>query len=255
MKVALCYSGLVKNFNDCVDSHKKFIIDKFETDIFIHTWSKIGSKTLPNWYNDNYSLDKHIEATESQDSVDIKYFIDHIKIKKILIEYPDIRYFYNKFHDDNNQKFFNNCMMHYSINKANALKTEYESDNNFKYDMVIRCRFDLYFEKLIIENFISNTIYLPPNQNMDVKFDPRMLNLLKTQGFSYMPNDQFAYGCSDSMNYYSSIIDNIKNNFNYYTHHPEGVLSEHLWFKNHSMFKNIEINNNINMRIQSRYWK
>lgn len=254
MKVALCYSGLVRNFHDCLSSHKNFIIDRYKPDIFIHTWSKIGSNTLPHWYTEEYSLEKHIDETEKQNNIDAKSIIDILQPKKFLIEYPDILYFYNKFYSDN-YNFFNNVMMHYSINKSNNLKKEYENNYSSKYDMVIRCRFDSYFENLEIKNYLKNTIYLPPSQNMDVQFSKEMLESLERLGPVYMTNDQFAYGCSESIDYYSAVIDYMIKDINYYTKHPEGVLAEHLWLKNNSQYKNIQINDTILMRIQSRYWK
>lgn len=266
MKVALCLSGLTRNFVDCVNTHKKFFIAPYNTDVFIHTWSKEGSNTLPHWYTQQYSLNRHQIDLENQKNTDINRIISQYSPKKILIEYPDINYFHRNFFSETSPSFFNCVMMHYSINRANNLKKEQEIYNGFKYDIVIRCRFDSYFENIdfldtlteistLANNKIYNTIYLPPAQNVDVRFNTEMLHLLEKQGVSYMPNDQFAYGSSQSMDYYCSIFDSMKKNSDFYVKHPEGVLSEHLWSKNTSNIKNIQINNSIKMKIQSRYWK
>jgi hypothetical protein len=255
MRVALCLSGLTRNFFDCIDTHKKYFVDPYETDVFIHTWSKSGSNTLPHWYNEGYSVNKHKLNLELQSNSDINAIINGYKPKKILIEYPDIDYFYQKFYTTNAPNYFNTIMMHYSINKSNSLKKEYEENNNFKYGVVIRCRFDSYFINIDMSEVLDDTIYLPPNQNIDLQFTTEMLKLLDKNGPRYMPNDQFAYGSSDAMDYYCSVFDIIKNDCNYYIKHPEGTISEHLWTKNNSKYKNIKINNTIQMKIESRYWR
>lgn len=259
MRVALCYSGLTRNFWDCIESHRIHIFNKLNPDIFIHTWSKIGSNKSPHWYTDRYNFEEHTKEIIAQENLNVDFIIREYKPKKIVVEYPNIEYFYNTFFCQENPNFFNNVMMHYGINYANSLKTDYEKINNFKYDLVIRCRFDLFFENIIFEGtFIdglkNGTIYLAPNENMDRPFTEHMKKILNDVGTKYMPNDQFAYGNSEAMDYYSSVYMVYKTNFNTYIKHPEGVLSEHLWSKNLSIFKDIQVNDSIRMRLQSRYW-
>ena len=43
MRVAICFSGMPRNFKSVFDSHKKYVFDVlkdngFDYDIFIHTW-------------------------------------------------------------------------------------------------------------------------------------------------------------------------------------------------------------------------
>jgi hypothetical protein len=46
--------------------------------------------------------------------------------------------------------------MYYSIYKSNELKKQYEIENNFKYDYVIRLRMDVQFEyELDIEDIVN----------------------------------------------------------------------------------------------------
>lgn len=261
MKVALCLSGLVRNYSDCYNTHKKFFIEALNADVFIHTWSKIGSNKLPHWYTQEYSLAKHKDSIAKQEDINKKDLLSKYNPKLIEIEYPNIEYFYNKFYQKDNEKFFNNVMMHYGINRANNLRIKYEKQNNITYDIVIRCRFDLFFEHFsIFEEKIkdcisNNTIYLPPNENIDSPFTQEMKQILKKEGHKFMPNDQFAYSSSLAMNYYSSIFEVFQKNYNLYVKHAEGTLSDHLWNKNESIYKSIKVDENIKMRIHSRRWR
>ena len=72
--------------------------------------------------------------------------------------------------------------------------------------------------------------------------------MLKDVGPTYMPNDQLAYGSSDSMDWYCKLYKIINSNIYKYIHHPEGVLSQYLWDKENTNFK-VEINNSILMKI------
>lgn len=266
MKIALCLSGLVRNYHECKESHIYFFIEKLNADVFIHTWSKVGSSQLPHWYNDGYTLEKHRESIKNQQDTNGQQIVEVYSPKNIEIEYPDIDYFYQNFNyqTSTNEKyyyFFNTIMMHYSIKKSNNLRKTYEKIHNFKYDIVIRCRFDLFFEKadLSFKNLkdcIENdTIYLPPNENTDNIFNENMKIMLENIGPSYMPNDQFAYSNAEAMDYYCSVFDIFQKDPDRYTKHPEEVLSQHLWKKNTSKYKNIKIDTSIKMNLQSRKWK
>lgn len=260
MKTALCLSGLVRNYEDCLDSHIKFFLQEMNADVFIHTWSKIGSNKVPHWYTDRYSLEEHKRSILTQKELDRDRLLQNYNPTNYSIEFPDIDFFIKKFYREENIKFVNNVMMHYGISKANDLKKQYEAEYNVSYDLVIRCRFDLYFENIIFDEqtlsgIESGTIYLAPNQNMDNKFTKEMLELCDKEGMSYMPNDQFAYSNTEGMDYYSSVYSIFDSNYDLYHKHPEGILSQHLWKKNKSKYKDIRVNDSIKMRIQSRYWR
>jgi hypothetical protein len=120
-----------------------------------------------------------------------------------------------------------------------------------KYDVVIRCRFDLEIHKFDIVDTLSNvvdTIYLPPNENMNMPFSEGMRNEFQITGIKYMPNDQLAYGSSAGMDYYSKLWEIQSNNIDEYMNHPEGALTDHFWNKNKSAFK-ADVNPNILMKI------
>ena len=236
MKVALCLSGQIRNWKKCFDSIEKQILEKYNCDVFIHTWNTIGNP-VPHHYDINF---KH-----NLELIDMD-ILKKYHPKKIKIDFPNYELFKNKIP---NSRFYNTLMMWYSVYNSNKLKCEYEYENNLIYDVNIRCRFDTLFENFEINEVKENTIYLPPNENINNPFTDLMKKTLKEIGPSYMPNDQFSYGDLNSMNYYCKVHKILENNIYEYIHHPEGILTEHLWKKNISD-TNVEINNNIRIQIQ-----
>jgi len=106
--------------------------------------------------------------------------------------------------------------MFYNIFKTNQLRTSYEIENNFKYDIVIRTRSDVgLLHEVDVRNNVpsSNTIIMPGNQ-----------------WYGEPPcNDQFAIGNSDSMTMYSNIVNHLKEyNDCGVVFHPETLLAHHL---------------------------
>jgi hypothetical protein len=238
MRTALCLSGQSRSYKKSIKSLKKEIIDKYDCDVFIHTW-RDGGKKVGNEYIKDFEKSQWVEEIDYS-------FIKEYNPKKIKIDYTD----YNKFYKKTPlSRFYNTLMMWYSIYQSNNLKKEYEKEFGIKYDCVIRCRFDLYFEKFEITELKSNTIYLPPNENIDNPFTTEMKEMLKIMGPRYMPNDQFAYGNSESMDYYSSVHELLDKDTNSFCHHSEGLVTEHLWLKNKTDIVPI-INDLIRMKIQ-----
>lgn len=237
MKVAICLSGQTRNWKSSYDSIKNQIIEKYNADVFIHTWNVCG-KTIPHNFINDYS--------DNFDKIDYE-FIKYYNPKKIKIDWPEYDTFKQKI---NESRFYNTLMMWYSINKSNELRKEYESENNLKYDVIIRCRFDLFFKNFEINNIDKNTIYLPPNENMDNPFTIEMRKILSQKGNHYMPNDQLSYGTSNVMEYYCSVYDILNKNIYHFVHHPEGLLMQHLWDNNKKI--KVEINNSILMKIDRK---
>ena len=221
----------------CGDTIKNHIIKPLNADVFIHTWTIKGEKVI------NEATGDYIPPPTPM----VGDVMEFYKPKLSITEVPD----YDKFRKIHPNRYYNILMQHYSIWRANQLKTEYENTNNMKYDLVIRCRFDLEIHKFDIVDTLPNivdTIYLPPNENIDIKFNEGMKMELEMFGIRYMPNDQLAYGSSEGMDYYSSLWEIESNNISTYGNHAEGSYTDHLWNKNLSKFK-ADNNPNILMKI------
>jgi hypothetical protein len=135
-KVAICISGMIRTG---VKAHKSF--EKFfsglDADVFFHTW---------------------------EDGTDRIYkIVDLYRPKNFLIQHPFPKDPVTNF--DGMGSFGN---MLYSMMMANELKKKYEIENDFRYDLVIKTRFDIIFpEENKFPNYtvMPRTIYCPGGNN------------------------------------------------------------------------------------------
>jgi len=189
MKIAICLSGQLRNYKETFPYFNNFIIKDLNPDIFIYT-------------------DKYESEIESL-----------YKPKKFGIQKsPIIKYFnFKNIHSSTNENSLLNQF--YKISECNKLKIEYENENNFIYDLVIRCRFDAFFVKrfekdqLIVNN---NQILVPWG------WDFKCVS-------PYAETDIFALGKSDTMNNYSNIFDNMYKYENDILFHPESLIGYNLY--------------------------
>lgn len=128
MRIALCLHGLsggknskgriiqAKNGYKCI---KKHILDKYDVDVFMHSWTVASEKQMVEWY----------------------------KPKKYLFE-SQIKFPGPKKFNFQGGYYQNMQSLYYSYQKSNQLKKQWEEENNFIYDLVIHCRFDLNIIKI-----------------------------------------------------------------------------------------------------------
>ena len=186
MRVALLLSGQFRNGKELIYNLYDSIIKQYQPDIFI-----------------SYNYDTDTEVNEG--TLNELYYPKEIQFNK----YPNLfAYSKNTAPETNRQSL---VRMLYGIDRANVLKSDYEVANGFKYDFVIRTRFDLeYLQPLELKNF--NDITIP------IGWDHR-------GGY----NDTFAYGSSEAMDYYSSLFNNLETYLNEGALlHPESILKYHL---------------------------
>ena len=195
MKVAVCLSGHLRTYDKCIHSLMSHIVYPLKADTFIHTWGYIG-----NPYSTKGSIDhRHMRALTD---VDKSKVIKLYKPKKIIIEPGTVSPMPEKDKQFLNQFTGPMYDMFYSIKKSNDLKIEYENENHFKYDVVIRARFDQKFNRsldLKKLDITHNNIFVP---NFGSWFQEGI-------------NDQFAVGSSYAIDVYSTYYDNVVNLFEY----------------------------------------
>lgn len=246
MKLALCFSGQARTFKRCFENLRKNILSKYECDIFIHTWLYDGyNPGVPGYWCKEYKPEQY-DLGLKEDRIINGDIFKMYQPKKIIIESPDRNFFEKQIKNNGfDQGFFNSLMMYYGIYKSNELKKEYEQERGFKYDCVLRCRFDTQFEQFHImkKHLKNNTIILPPNENVGQTFYDSMKISLRKEGISFMNNDQFAYGSSEAMDFYSKSYNEYFDETKNYPNHPEGLLSHHLFRenKNYSVIVNPKI--------------
>lgn len=134
LKVAVCVSGQMRNFEDCRSSMLQYFLspDKYDLDFFISAWEKRGAKPRHEGSKGN----KGEFVTESL----LK--LAYPNVKSVEIE---------NFVKTCPPKLFNQIgilhPMYYKIWRADKLRREYEKKSGIQYDWVVRTRPDLMFRK------------------------------------------------------------------------------------------------------------
>tara|TARA_R100000008_G_scaffold84681_1_gene72721 strand:- start:846 stop:1664 length:819 start_codon:yes stop_codon:yes gene_type:complete len=212
MRTAICFNGLVGStkgkseqligdFNKCFEIsstlYKKHIIDKNDVDIFVHSWSTDLEDEILQTYNPK----KYI--IEEQEVFDIPEYIEPIGSDEVRKQ------------------------THYSLWKSRKncmeLKTQYEQENNFKYDCVMLARFDMAWQSdLIFENYDQNLFWTQSwpkkilNGKMLKDIDYWRLRdsgySFETKWWGYPHNDEGLLGMwffsnSDNMNKFATLYD------------------------------------------------
>jgi len=179
MKIAICISGQARNFKQSYLSLKEYFLDKYNCDIYFHTWNSTHfESTNFGFGNTQYSLTSN----------DYDNLIQLYQPKKYIIENPIIFDASNYKCPIWRQPLNNTLSMFYSIYKTfQLIKGEY--------DYVIRTRFDIDYSKFNLE-FPQEGIILP-EWNTDIR--------VKNRGYY----DVFAVGEQQSMKIYSEVFSNV----------------------------------------------
>ena len=148
MKVALCISGQPRNVYRGIQNINDNM--KFDFDVFVHAWwdtdsnKKTFKKILYNGVED--------EASELMGNDWFGKLYENFNVNKIIVE-KQIKLNVPEILERRKLQFthtFGVCSSLYSIHKCNQLKREFEKENNFKYDWVIRTRSDFGLSEMII---------------------------------------------------------------------------------------------------------
>ena len=163
MKKAISFSGQSRFVVEGLETLRKNLHDFENYDIFIHTWEG-------NLNKDCYLYDPKMITIEAQKNV----------VPPIVKEYSNAA--------------FVHFSMFYTMKESLNNVAQYEQTHNFKYDLVIRTRFDISLEtKLNPEEYnLSEGVYSP-----DVCANPAVIS------------DWLNFSTSDNMKLYSDIYDNI----------------------------------------------
>ena len=233
MRVALCISGQPRNVSRGIENILKFF--KFDFDVFVHAWWDNNSNrdTFKKILYDG----RKDEVSELMNNDWVCSLYENFDVNKILIE-KQIQLTVPEILEKRKLQFthtFGVCSSLYSIYKCNELRRQFEIENNFEYDWVIRTRSDFGLsEPLNINDFDKAFIYAP-NDN----------------SHAYGFNDQFAIGSSKNMNIYSDAFLDMEKIIE---SHNTGIKTAHYCDKPDNMGheqivqRNLE-NNNIKFKL------
>lgn len=189
MKIALCLSGKIDFALKSFEYLHSNLLARYDIDIFMHFWKAPDDITVKSL--SKYRPKKFMIESAPDKSIEDKY---------MTIQHPP------------GTKVYNIICMYYSVYQSNLLKQAFEKENNFKYDIVIRSRYDYAINVgLDFSSFEKDSIYVPSDWTPQNRKD-------------YVLNDQFAYGSSENMDLYSSVYTNIDNMFNKTYFHGENFL-------------------------------
>lgn len=230
LKIALCLSGYLRTFKDCYPSILENVIQDNDCDLFIHTYDKLGHSQ--GWRDPMVDLSENID-------MDFLYNIPYLKVL-VTEKWNDIRYRFEKFkkivpHVTNIHII---ATVFYKIYRCNELKKQYEIENKFKYDLVIRTRGDQIFEKKIDLNFPRNKVLINSYPWGDEDY-VHHFQLLDEKGIPILGhenetlNDRLAIGTSDKIDF----ICDLYNHFEELITNSQCVELEHLLYK---YLKNME---------------
>jgi hypothetical protein len=146
-RIAVCFSGQPRTWRKCVESWKENLFANTEMDVFCHIWD---FNTLPN------SIIVGEEATNVPVSrEEINELFDVLKPTKFKIEsardFPLMK-------EDQVVRTPSFLSQYYGIMSAARLKREFEIENDFEYDIVIRMRYDAFFNNSVVSEFTSRDI-------------------------------------------------------------------------------------------------
>ena len=202
LRIALCLSGQPRGVpKSCEFVLQNLIQPNNITDIFMHTW-----------YSENQTFDSSLGGNVGTwNSEADKIIIEQIKPKKIIFEEPND---FDQFKHLSNQPTAIQTRIasqFYSIQQANNLKKQYELENNFKYDIVIKTRLDLeYHHPVIIKNLISdltNTLYVAEMYQHTRHHD----SYPTTDGQKYSSmSDTFVMGSSENIDILSDMYNSFE---------------------------------------------
>jgi len=221
-RVAIIFIGQLRTFESCKDHILKSLVDYYDADVFCHTWtsSTVESRWKP------ITFDSHTV-------MDIENKLSILKPKKIQVDdYIEDKYITNPtllslFKDESNYWYgmrgSRTIGHYYSLYACNKLKKQYEKENNFKYDIVIKTRYDIILRSPII------------NKSDLSEIDNNFL-YMGTSNSSCGVNPEVYFSNSQIMDDISSLYESINLYF------QEGVIiyDEEL-FSHHLRCKNIPI--------------
>ena len=167
MRKAISFSGQSRFIIEGLKTLQDNLVGFNDYDVFIHTWDGPLNK-------DCYLYEPKSILIEPQNNV----IPSNVK--------------------ECSKEAFIHFSMFYSMKESLKLLTEYEQVNNFKYDAIIRTRFDIALEsKLDIEQFnLNEGVYSP-----DVCGNPAVIS------------DWLNFSTADNIRLYAEIYDNIINYF------------------------------------------
>ncbi len=210
-KIAICFSGGIRNFDTCIPSIMKNFINPLKqdgniVDIFLYLTyiNEIDNKIDVKFkmVKSNYNQEKLLNVLKPKKFKIIEYNSDLQKGEMNL----DGKNYMNYWDNEKDRNYgFSAFGMYAKIYKCNLLKKEYEEENNFRYDFVWRARMDYIFLDKITLDMIDLTEHQDFKDNHIYLIKDRFAHNTNRE-----TNDKFIGGSSRVMDLVSNIYLNLQ---------------------------------------------
>lgn len=203
MKVAVVLTGFCRNYEKTYENLYRYILEKYNADIFISSWDVIQHRPV-NWDSNNPTSNYQIPTS----ALDVDSVIGLYNKNKNLISYNfenwenfcknrfnflDISNNYN-FQINQRAKYHGSFWVERLRDQWYVVKKGWDLIKNPKqYDVILKIRFDL----------LINDIELNPN-----RFTIPSLDIVERVGINYC--DYLAYGTPTQMKKYMNLFDSIE---------------------------------------------
>lgn len=219
MKIALLLVGRLDTFEEMYPSLKEYILDPLSPDIFFSGY--------PNKRGINYCEDKIKELWNPKKYI-LREYTESVR-KEV---HPNDEIFNNNRRPETTPHTWLSGI--YNVKLCNLLRKEYQIENYFTYDVVIKARTDLNWYRSISQDDLE--LAKEGNILIPTAWDFKCVHPL---GIS----DVIAISNSDGIDKYASLIDNIDSYWeegNIF--HPESFVGIHI---NRMGLKRVEISSGI----------
>lgn len=187
MRVALCLSGLPREVEEGYQYLKRTLLDRYAVDVFAHAWLEDPYK------NNSYQPPNTDYETRMKQALKV---LELYKPKAFSLEEFHIKQDWYEAEGTDCLYGSRCCSQLESVYIANSLKRKYELQNHFKYECVIRCRYDFGLQDCLqLESYdLANHVFI-----MDVGGNTEK-----------HVNDHFAFSSSERMDVWADLFNHIQ---------------------------------------------
>lgn len=149
MNVAVCFFGHLRTFKECAPHLKHNLLNKYNCDLFMHTWSTYNHHTMTHHEN------RDIKGIVDKDTIINTYG----EFKEIVIEEQVVKDMgtVNVTWSDKKVSLFGLYSLYHSMKSSYSLCEEYSKKNNIAYDLVVMIRPDIaLLDPLELDTYIAS---------------------------------------------------------------------------------------------------
>ena len=198
MRVALCFSGMVRTLMLTLPSIQEFLLEPFSPDVFVHTWDRMGLKESADRPVTSQWLNSMLPVTSCAIKTSSEYDKKFARERDLLYTVPG-PILPTGAKPEEWMKLKNVLTQLWHVHQCDLLRREHERKHDFTYDIVIRARMDNLF-----------TVPLAPlGQHRFTEYPTDAVFVPEHGGFGGYC-DQFAIGSSVAMERYCDYYPNFE---------------------------------------------